>query len=81
MSKIKDEKIKETVYAILAEREKYPREISFALHFCEEALELSGESLREKCKYILGNLIFWKSPRSVKIKIKLRKFAFKKDLA
>lgn len=72
----REKEIKAVVREILKDKESYETTLKTALKFLNRALSSSGAELKENCLYILGNSIYWTGNNHVKLKVKLRKFAF-----
>ena len=76
----KEKEIKAVVREILKDKESYETTLKTALKFLNKALKSSGDELKENCLFILGNSISWEGKNYVKLKNKLRKFAFRSSV-
>jgi light-regulated signal transduction histidine kinase (bacteriophytochrome) len=68
--------VKKCIREILSDKDSYDTTLKTSIKFLNKALRADGENLKELCRYIIGNSVFWRGPNHLKIKSKLRKFSF-----
>ena len=68
--------VKKFIKEILADKDSYATTLKTSIKFLNKALKAEGENLKELCRFIIGNSVFWRGPNHLKIKSKLRKFSF-----
>lgn len=61
-------KVKTAIREVLLDQKSYSTSLNYAVEYCREALNMSGEELRIRCLYILSNLKSWRAPKAKEIR-------------
>lgn len=66
--------VKVAIQEIMLDRKAYSTSLNYAIGYCREALNMSGNDLKVQCLYILNNIKSWRAPRAKEIRELLKAF-------
>ena len=66
--------IKDALKEIMLDRRQYSASLNYAIECCGEAMNLTGEELREKCVCIVKNVKGWRAPQAGEVRRVLKEF-------
>ena len=70
-----EQEVKQAIRTILKDKKSYETSLNYAVNYCIYALEVSGESLRVQCLYILNNISHWRGSGSKDVRKVLKDYS------
>lgn len=67
--------VKQAIKAILEDEKSYSKSLNYAVNYCKQALNMSGEELRVQCLYILGNITHWRHYKAKEVREILKMYS------